>query len=205
MKLTESERNNCIPMHPPISGGILAGGKSRRIGQDKAFLKSGEHSFIEHLIEELSGCEEVIVSASQPGLYENLGLPVVYDEHIDFGPPEGIRQILRAAKEEYVFICACDMPFICRELVEFIASYISSDHECYIIVDEDHLYPLCGIYQRSVIPVVEDLIQEGEHRIRELYQRRPTKFISLEYTWFGEDVLQDIDTPEEYENCRNRK
>jgi len=192
-------------MHLPISGGILAGGKSRRIGQDKAFLKSGEHSFIEHLIEELSGCEEVIISAAQPGLYEDLGLPIVYDEHMDFGPPEGIRQILRAANEDYVFICACDMPFIRRELVEFMASYISSDYECYIIVDEDHLYPLCGIYQRSVIPVVEDLIREGEHRIRELYKRRSTKFISLEYTWFGKDVLQDIDTQEEYDNYGGRE
>lgn len=203
MRLTEEERIICRPSHPAISAGILAGGISRRMGQPKAFLRAGEQRFIDRLVEELSACaSEVILSAAQPGLYEDLGLPVVYDVHPDFGPPEGILQILRRAREEYVFVCACDMPFINQHLVEFLASYISSDHECYIIVDGEHLHPLCGIYQTSVAPDIEKLIQKGEHKIRKLYQIRPTKFISLEHTIFNVDMLRGIDTPQEYEECR---
>ena len=169
------------------------------MGENKAFVKIREQTFIDSLVEKLGACaEEVIISASKSGLYEDLGLPVVYDETQDFGPPEGILQILRYASEDYVFICACDMPFISRELVEFLASYISSDYECYIIVDGEHLHPLCGIYKRSVIPDIEKLIGEGEHRIRKLYQIRPTKFISLEYTIFHTDMLRSIDTPKDY-------
>jgi molybdopterin-guanine dinucleotide biosynthesis protein len=186
-----------------LSAGILAGVDSRRMGENKAFLRAGEHLFIERLVEQLSTCTyEVIISAAQPGIYEDLGLSVVYDEVPDFGPPEGIRQILKKASEEFVFICACDMPYIRSEFVEFLASYICSDYDCYIVVDGEHLHPLCGIYRRTVIPNIEQLIAEGEHKIRKLYQIRPTKFISLEHTKFTSDILQSIDTPEEYRDCK---
>ncbi len=180
-----------------ISIGILAGGKSSRMGQDKALIKIGNERIIEKLSKELSFFSEVIISAGNKDSYKDLGIPIVCDEHKDIGPMEGIYQVLLHAKEDYVFICAADMPFISREIVSYLSGYISSDHECYVITDDEHIQPLCAIYSKKVLPVIEELISKGEYRLREIFKRTGTKYISLEFTRFDKKTVQNINTRED--------
>ena len=179
-------------MRQDISAGILAGGKSSRMGKDKALIRIGNERFIDRIARELEDCSEIMVSAGQNRSYEELGFPVVYDEHADIGPMEGIRQILKKAKEEYVFICAADMPFMKKELVDYLASYISSDYDCYVIADEDHIQPLCAIYKKSVLPVIEGLISQKRYRLRGIFSCVPTKYISLDLTVFDKKTVRNI-------------
>ncbi|MCR5775632.1 MAG: molybdopterin-guanine dinucleotide biosynthesis protein B [Lachnospiraceae bacterium] len=198
IKSREALRGNPIP----VSVGILAGGESSRMGQDKALLRIGSERIIEKISKELSGFSEIMISACQKGAYEGLGYPVVYDDHRRIGPMEGIRQVLTAAREEYAFICAADMPFIKKELVEYISGYISSDYDCYVIADEDHIQPLCAVYSKNVLPVIEELISEGRYRLREIFARVRTKYISLEYTRFEKKTVRNINTREDYNEIR---
>ena len=177
-----------------ISVGILAGGESSRMGQDKALIRIGNERIIDRISGEFEDSFEVIVSAAKTGMYEELGLPVVYDEHKGIGPIEGIRQVLNAANEEYVFICAADMPNIKKELAEYLADYISSDYECYVIADEDHIQPLCAIYSKAVLPVIEELIESGRYRLREIFSRVRTKYITLEHTCFDRKTVKNVNT-----------
>ncbi|MBQ7584218.1 MAG: molybdopterin-guanine dinucleotide biosynthesis protein B [Lachnospiraceae bacterium] len=180
-----------------LSVGILAGGESSRMGQDKALIRLGNERIIDRISGELKGFSEVIVSAAKPGVYEELGFPVVYDENRGIGPIEGIRQVLAAAKEEYVFICAADMPFIKKELVSYISGYISSGYDCYVIADEDHIQPLCAIYSGAVLPVIEELIRDGKYRLREIFSRVRTKYITLEHSCFDKKTIRNINTRED--------
>ena len=98
---------------------ILAGGKSTRMGQDKALLKLNNERFIDRLAREFRPCGEVFLSAAHPGDYADVGLHVVADEHQEIGPIEGIRQALIYAHKDYVFVCAADMPFLKKEMAQW--------------------------------------------------------------------------------------
>lgn len=129
---------------------VLAGGKSSRMGQNKVLMEYQNRRFLDRICEELRGFDEKpCISAAIPGEYEDLGLPVVCDEHREIGPMEGIRQVLIHTSCDYVFVCAGDMPFITGNLVRYMAEFISSDYDCYCMVDEDHIHPLCAIYSKK--------------------------------------------------------
>ncbi len=181
-----------------LSVGILAGGKSSRMGKNKALLKFENSTVIERTIKELRVYPEILISAAVRGEYERFGLPVVYDENSDTGPIEGIRRVLTEAENEYVFICAADMPFVKKELVDFIAQFICSDYDCYVITDEEHMQPLCAVYSKAVLPVIDSLIAQGKYRLREIFRACPTKYIPLEYSRFEKKVVKNINTKEEY-------
>ena len=181
-------------MRQDISVGILAGGSSSRMGEDKALIRIGNERIIDRISKELAGFSEIIVSAGQNRSYEKLGFITVCDENAGTGPMEGIRQVLKSAKEEYVFVCAADMPFIKKELVEHLSSYICSDFDCYVIADEDHIQPLCAIYKKSVLPVIEELISGKNYRLREIFSRVRTKYISLEHTVFDKKTVRNLNT-----------
>ena len=183
------------------SVGILAGGKSSRMGKNKALLEFESDTFIGHAVKEFSG-HEIIISASGQKEYEKLPAKIVTDENKDIGPIEGIRQILKAASEDYVFICACDMPFITGRIADYIAEFISSDYDCYVITDEDRMHPLCAIYSKRVLPVIEKLIAEGEHKLRLILENSRTKFISLENTNFEKKIVRNVNTKEEYRELK---
>lgn len=182
-----------------LSTGILAGGKSTRMGQNKALLTISEKRFIDKIADELGSFSEVLISAAQKGVYEDAGYRVVYDEHKEIGPMEGIYQILRGAKEDYVFICAADMPFVTKDLVSYMAEFISSDYDCYVMMDEEHIHPLCAIYSKKILGVIEKQISEGCYRLMNILNNVRTKYIRLEYTCFDKKVVKNINTRQEYQ------
>lgn len=181
-----------------LSVGVLAGGKSTRMGQDKALLQWESKRFIDRICGELNGFSQVLISAAKKGMYEDTGYQVVYDEHPDIGPMEGIYQILNAAREEYVFVCAADMPFIEKGLVEYMAEFISSDYDCYCLVDEEHIHPLCAIYSKKMLPVIREQIESGHFRLLSVLRAVRTKYIRLENSCFDRKIVKNINTREEY-------
>lgn len=181
-----------------ISTGILAGGKSSRMGTNKALLQFNNRRFIDRITDEMSGFSETLISVARKGEYEDMGLPIVYDEHKDIGPIEGIYQIVKHASENYVFICAADMPFMKRELIEYMTEFISSDYDCFVLMDEEHVHPLCAIYSKAVLPVIEELISEGQYRLVNILSRVRTKYVRLEYTRFEKKLVKNINTRDEY-------
>ena len=183
------------------SVGILAGGKSSRMGKNKALLEFESDTFIGHAVKEFRG-HEIIISASGQNEYEKLPAKIVNDENKDIGPIEGIRQVLKAASEDYVFICACDMPFITAKIADYIAEFISSDYDCYVITDEDRMHPLCAIYSKRVLPVIEKLIANGDHKLRLILDNSRTKFISLGNTNFEKKIVRNVNTKEEYRELK---
>ncbi len=183
---------------PSFSVGILAGGKSTRMGQNKALMEINNETMISRISRQFKDCSEVLVSAAEKGIYEDLGVHVVYDVADGIGPIEGIRSVLSAAKEEYVFICAADMPFVNREIAEYIAEFISSDYDCYVVTDEDHVHPLLAIYSKRILPVIEELIKKGKYRLMEILNSVRTKYISLEHTNIDRRVVKNVNTKDEY-------
>ena len=181
-----------------LSAVILVGGHSSRMGRDKAFLRLERQTFIAHLAQELSGCREVFISTCEDRDYSDTGLKVLVDERQDFGPMEGIRQALRHASTNHVFVCAVDMPFIRRDMVEYLANRISSEDDACVFRDGERIHPLCGIYSSTALPFMERLMAAERHRMMELLLLMQTKYVDISSTGFARQMLSNINTPEDY-------
>lgn len=215
-----------------ISAMILTGGRSTRMGRDKAYLEfgspagnenadaAGRDSFLGHLIRELSekepecqdsfGCDapgsservvlsELFLSAAHAGDYPDMGLRVVADEHRGIGPIEGILQGLYTAREEHLFVCAVDMPFVTRDMVLSLAKFICEDYDAYVFREGERIHPACAIYRRSVIPYAEQMISEGSYRLKDLLDRVRTRYVDIEEASCQTKRLMNINTPREYD------
>lgn len=178
--------------------GILAGGESRRMGRDKAFLTVGGRRFIDILAGELAPLGPVTVSAARPGLYEGLGCPVVYDARPGLGPLEGLRQILAHAPGERVFVCAVDMPFLKKEVAAYLAEFVSSDYDAWCLTTGGRLQPLCAIYSTGLLPAVEEALAAGRLRLADALGQARVKEIPVEWSRFGARVAMNVNTPAEY-------
>lgn len=171
------------------------------MGTSKAMLRFGTLTFIERMLREFSDYRDVIVSAASsqqqlPGGIHKEHL--VFDEIEAAGPLEGIRQVLKRAENEYVFICAVDMPFLTVNMVEYLQEFICSDYDCYVAEDLTTLHPLCGLYSKKMLPVIEELLSRNQRKIKLLFDRCPTKYVPLKYNPKLLQEVINVNTLEEY-------
>ncbi len=168
------------------------------MGENKALIEYSSKTFLRRLTDEFSDWDQIILSQNPREVLEaGDGIINVFDEHEDIGPMEGIRRILTVAGSEYVFICAVDMPLLKSELAEYLTEFVSSDYDCYVVRDEKHYHPLCAIYSKAVLPVIERLISEGRYKLMELLNAVRTKYISLEKTCISPRQLSNYNTCED--------
>src|SRR3954447_5197806 len=114
---------------------ILAGGKSSRMGTNKALLDLNGRMVIEGIVEKLEKTvDEIIIVTNTFADYEFLKLPMVEDKWKDMGPLAGIEAGLNASKTEHNLIVACDMPFISVELGKYLLSCLEEEYQ--VVVPE---------------------------------------------------------------------
>lgn len=219
-----------------LSIGILAGGKSSRMGSNKAELKYRDGSFLEYILSQTQGFRERLLSVDDVRKYqwltestgeasETAGISapteseqehssaergqvstltdgigsviLVEDELKGYGPIEGIYQLLKHIKTAACLIAATDMPGLTEDFLrDFAGAYKGED--CLVLRAGGILEPLCSIYNKNCIPVLETLREEGARRPRLLFDRVNTRYLDMEALGYGENVVSNINTPEEY-------
>ena len=111
-----------------VTGIILAGGKSSRIGRDKAQLEFGGMRLIARSISIIAPlCEDILISTNNPGL-KYLGYPLVSDEHRGIGPMAGLHAALRYSQSEYHIVIPCDTPLVTVDVFERMFAIVSAAH-----------------------------------------------------------------------------
>ena len=133
---------------------ILAGGRSRRMGyKEKALLPIGDKIILEHVMDALDGVvDEIIISLRDVPQQELLkdytqGHDVVLDKLQDVGPLSGILEGLRSANGEYVFVAACDMPYINTDVVELLFKCAEGHDAAIPIWENEDLEPMHAVYR----------------------------------------------------------
>lgn len=158
---------------------ILAGGKSSRMGFNKAFATLNHKRIIEIQLEELSNYfSEVIIISNDPGLYSYLGVRVVADIIPGKGPLGGIHAGLVASSHEDCFIVPCDMPFISGKMGKNLIDLAQGFHGAVPKVN-GQLEPLCAVYKKSCIPVIEGCLGKDLRKVTDFYNYVNLRFVEI--------------------------
>jgi molybdopterin-guanine dinucleotide biosynthesis protein A len=185
------------------TGFITAGGRSSRMGQDKAWLQLGGRAMIEHVIDALAPVSSVTIIADNPR-YLRLGLPVVSDHNSGVGPLEAIRTAMSHATTSRIVLVGCDLPFVTSELFKRLLSISGSDAATVPVGPDGRLEPLCAIYRPEALPIVTNLISEGVRKVSLLFDRVPTRFVGFDELVDLKDselFFENINTPDDYDRA----
>lgn len=184
---------------------VLAGGASRRMGQDKATLQWGEQVLLQHLVEVFQPAFSplVVVGAYHqqlPGLPENCS--IVFDAMPFPGPLHGLSHALELVQgSEAVFVTGCDYPLVVPALAAYLAA-LMQDFDACIMEWNGVLQPLPGLYRPGLLPMLRRLMATGKRSLHALLEVSRVQIIP-ECTWREFDpqasMLLNINTPEEYQ------
>ncbi len=150
-------------MHP-ISVMVLAGGQSRRMGTNKALLElpSGE-TLIERVLAALRPlADDLLIVSNTPELYAHLDVRQASDEFVGAGPLAGLHAGLQAARHDWTFAVACDMPLVDHRLVRFMA-VLTEGHDAIVPWVDGELEPLHALYSKRCLPAIVSHL-EADHR-----------------------------------------
>jgi len=181
---------------------IIAGGQSRRMRRDKALIEVGGICLIEHVLHALKPLfSEIFINANAPNIYRRFGVPVVHDILPDSGPLGGIHTALTAARSEYVFCVACDMPLLQPPLIRLMQQQVSG-YDALVPHTADGFHPLHAIYATRCLVEIEKLLQERLFKVSALFDHIHTKFLEETDIRSVDPELQsflNLNTQEEFE------
>jgi len=179
-----------------VTGIILAGGKSSRMGTDKGLQLLCGKPLIGYAIEALSGiCENLIISSSSE-VYHSFGYLVVDDEFPGIGPMGGIYSALKQSKTEKNLVLSCDLPFVTIELLEYILEN-SDGYEVAVPYEGNrHYEPLCGFYHVSVLDILSNYIKKGNYKLPDLFDEIAINklVIGNELPFYHKDLFLNVNT-----------
>ena len=162
---------------------ILAGGKSKRMNQDKAMLPIEGIPMAQNIYHQLvPSFDEVFLSTREANCYRDLGIPVIPDQTPEMGPLMGIASSLEASSNEINFITACDTPDINHMAIREMLREI---HDCVAVIpmtDDGLLQPLFAVYRKSLAPIALGLLSNGKRKIRELFDHCRVKYIACPHS-----------------------
>jgi molybdopterin-guanine dinucleotide biosynthesis protein A len=192
-------------MSTAITGVILAGGKSSRMGTDKGLLKLDSRPFVAHISATLQAAfDRVFLVADDTSTYGFLGLETIGDVYRGCGPLGGIHSALVHADGADIFVSACDTPFITRELVQYIVEF-PSGAAARIPSHNQQLHPLCGFYSQRCLQSVSEQLEAGRYRVLDFVDKIGATVIPIspDLPFYREDLFSNINTPEDYPRNEN--
>lgn len=181
---------------------ILAGGKSTRMNTPKALLTVKGETFIAHVAECLTEQPEKIISVGQNG-FSMTGWQSVVDVQPNCGPLGGIYSALLCCKSEALLVLPCDLPCVTADFTKYLCSFSRSGWNAWVIRTRDkRLHPLCGVYSKKCLPIIEQMMSEENYRMRDLLERTDARVLELQNTPFPDGILCNVNTPQEYKAIR---
>lgn len=182
-----------------FAGFVLAGGRSSRMGRDKALLPYGSKTLLEHAAEQVLGAVGNVTLIGDPAKYESLGYPVFPDRVPDCGPLGGIYTALSCSKRDWNVILSCDIPMVCSTRLQQLQDAVNDEVECVAPAGEDgRPEPLCAIYHRCCLTKVEHAIREKSLRMSSFIAELST----VTLRGWSQDLFTNINSPTDWEKLK---
>ena len=191
-----------------MTGVILSGGKSLRMGENKAFIQVEGVPIIErihNLFRELF--REVIIVTNEKGLFSDFNSKIYSDLIPDKGALGGLYTGIVFASFDYSFCVACDMPFIKKPLVNYLIENVANE-DVIVPRTKDGLQPLHAIYSKNCVDPIRKSIGEGKSKIIDIYDLVRVKIIDEKDFLCFDPVREsfiNVNTPEELVSLRRNR
>ncbi|MGA8407391.1 MAG: molybdenum cofactor guanylyltransferase [Candidatus Acidiferrales bacterium] len=191
-----------------MAGFILAGGKSLRMGVDKGLLEIGGEAVIlrtARVVELVAGSACVV---GAPESYGGLGLRAIADDWPGCGPLGGIATALRASEADWNLMVACDLPFLTRGWLDFLARRgRASAADAVVPMNERGAEPLCAMYHARCEAAIRGALEEGTRKVTEGLGRVRVEYLErAKWKSFDNEGLlfKNMNTPADYEEAKTR-
>ncbi len=185
--------------HRPLTGIILAGGESSRMGTDKGWMLFRGRPLIHYALELLEPlCDHLLISANDPQ-YERLGYTVVKDEVPGAGPLAGLCASLKHSPARDNLVIPCDMPLLSHEMLNYLLCSVRDQKAVIPVHPDGRAEPLCGYYSQEIIPRMEENLAAGRYKLTDLLSDTGAFFLKMDKTlpFYDPKIFTNLNTPAE--------
>jgi molybdopterin-guanine dinucleotide biosynthesis protein A len=194
-------------LHSQLSGFVLAGGKSTRMGQDKATVTLNGLTLLQHALAALREVCRNVAILGKHELYGDLG-PVFEDIFPGCGPLGGIHAALSNSKTQFNLIIAVDTPFLAPKFLSYLAERAIKSGAIVTTPEiNDYTQPLCTVYSLDFLSIAEQALRQGNYKIVPLFPKDQTLLIKeggLRQFAFAADMFENLNTLEDLARARRR-
>ncbi|HEV2696877.1 MAG TPA: molybdenum cofactor guanylyltransferase [Terriglobales bacterium] len=205
-KLKSSSRPRLYHLHvTAISAFILAGGKSSRMGADKAFLEFGGRTLLARALELATTAAESVAIVGDPAKFAEFA-PAIADIFPVHGPLAGIHAALLRSETELNLMLAVDLPFLDDRLLKYVVAQAECSSALVAVpFVSGHYQPLCAVYRKAFASLAEEALAQGRNKIDALFPGIPVRVIDekeLANAGCNPAALRNVNTPEEWEQTK---
>ena len=180
-----------------ITGIILAGGKSSRMGTEKGLIIYKNKPFVEHIIEAMSPLVDNIIIISNNKAYESFGFKCYEDLIKNTGPLAGIYTGLRYSKTNNNLIVSCDIPLIKTVVLQKLIDQKNDAPEVTQIQSQGKNMPLIALYKKSCEVIFMEELHQNQKKVQKALKKCNVKTVIIDGSL--EQVTANINTPEDLE------
>lgn len=171
-------------MYNDITGIILSGGRSSRMGTNKSLLKLGNKTVIEVIYKVLNELfPRVLVITNDIRNYEFIECDKFNDIQLGYGPLSGIHSGLINSQTDKNFIISCDIPLISDKIIKFIVEY-SGNYDVIVAKADNHIQTLCGLYNKNILNEIENIFSSQTEikkcRVKYLLDNTKSRIVDIE-------------------------
>jgi len=160
-----------------ITGIVLAGGKSSRMGEDKALLMFEGETLLKRSVKLCqSFCSSILISSNNPN-HAEYGSILVQDEIEGCGPIGGIYSCLKQSKTNWNFVVSVDSPFVNAQFVHFMMNTIQG-FDAVVPIHSRGKEPLIALYHKNCTPVMKELLEKKKFRMHNFLDKIKTKYLN---------------------------
>jgi molybdopterin-guanine dinucleotide biosynthesis protein A len=181
---------------------ILAGGKSARLGQDKATTKIGKKNLIRFVYDVVKETfDDVIILSKIHGPIEGIDAPI-FEDIVPYGNSmAGVVSALVYSQTPYTFVVACDMPFLSKTVLDYMLDEVTTGEDVIVPKTRWGYEPLHAIYNKSCISPFFRLIEQGRFKLREIFpfvsvkelEEHPCFFVNGTLVFTNINTAKDLD------------
>lgn len=188
-----------------VTAFVLAGGKSSRMGSDKAFLSFGGETLLQRALNVAGKVAGEVRIVGDAGKFASFG-PVVEDVFPQRGPLGGIHAALASSTTDLNLALAVDLPFVTQGLLQYLVVQAQESGAMVTVAQVGGGWqPLCAVYRSEFAVLAEAALREGKNKIDALFGKVATRVIDedeLVKAGFSSDLFRNVNTPEELESAK---
>ena len=195
-----------------VTAFVLAGGKSSRMGEDKAFLELAGRTLLERALGTVFALTKAVrIVGMNPRLARfaaERGIPLVADRFADSGPLGGIHAALLSSSTDLNFILSVDTPFVTAQCARFLMSAAAANQALATVpVAGGGIHPTTAVYRRAFADHAERALAAGRNKIGALLDQLPVVYVTedeLRRAGFAPEIFDNLNTPEDVQRATGR-